>query len=64
MSTKRKRVVITIGKNLEPIKRAEERELLRIVGSDLNLGTSAVSGWMKRKTVIKIVTETGGESSH
>lgn len=50
MSTKRKRVVITIEEKLEAINRVKNGELLRNVAADYNVGVSTVSEWVKMKT--------------
>ena len=42
MSTKRKSVVITIEKKLEPINTIEKGELLHIVAADLNVRMSTM----------------------
>lgn len=51
MPTKRKMIAITIGEMLKTINRVRMGALLRIVATDLNVGTSTASDWIKSKVL-------------
>lgn len=50
MSSKRKRVVITIKQKLEAVRLVENGSLLRNVAADYGVGISTVSDWVKSKS--------------
>lgn len=50
MSTKRKRVVVTIKEKLEAIRQVENGVLLQSVAANYGVGISTVSEWVKSKS--------------
>jgi transposase len=49
MSAARKRVVITIERKLEAVRRIENGEILRNVAADFGVVRTTVSDWVKSK---------------
>ena len=52
MSTKRKRVMITIEEKWEAITRFKNGEILRTMAVDLGVGVLVVSDWVKMKSML------------
>lgn len=53
MATKRKKVVVTMDKRLDALRRIDKGESLKAIAEELGVGTSTVSDWKKNRNQIE-----------